>query len=97
MRALVMALVLVQAADAASSCAAFRAGLVERNPVLGAGASCGRVVALKVATVAPLALLAPRLAKRHPRLARVLVLAPTAAGGVAVVVNLRALRKDGRR
>jgi len=92
MSAWLLALVLTQAGDAATTCAALRAGFVEANPLIGAGASCGRVVALKALTVAPLVLVAPKLARRHPRFARALLIVPTATAGVAIVLNLRTMR-----
>jgi hypothetical protein len=92
MSAFILALVLTQAGDAATTCAALRAGFVEANPLIGSSASCGRVIALKLATVAPLVLVAPKLAKRHPRLARAVLIVPTATAGVAVVLNLKTLR-----
>jgi hypothetical protein len=95
MKALLIAMLATAAADAASTCHALRSGqFVEANPLMP-GASCGRVVMLKAATVAPLAIVLPRLAKTRPRLARALAIVPTSTAGVAVVLNLRAMKGVG--
>lgn len=93
MSALLLSLILTQAADAATTCHALHRGLVESNPVLGSGASCGRVIAFKALTVAPLIVVAPRLAKTHPKWAGALVIVPTSSAGVAVMLNLRTLQR----
>lgn len=88
-----LSLVLSQGADAATTCHALRSGrFVESNPLMP-GASCGRVIALKAATVAPLVIALPKLYRTHPRVAVALTLAPTGAASVAVTINLHRLSR----
>lgn len=77
---LLLAALLAQAGDAATTCAALRRGGVEQNPVYGQ--SCARVVAVKAASMAGIALVPNRKVK--------VVLSAYALGhgGVGLTVNL---------
>jgi hypothetical protein len=90
MKLLLLSLILSQSADAATTCSALRSGrFAEGNPLMP-GATCGRVVALKAATVLPLAFVIPHV--RNKKLAITLSLIPTGAAGAAVTINLRRMK-----
>jgi len=92
MKWLLLAMLSTQASDAITTCKALRSGrFVEANPLMP-GATCGRVVALKAATVGPLAIVLPRL--KSKRWAFAIAVVPTGTAGVAMIVNASKTRKE---
>jgi len=73
--------IVLQLADAGQTCAALRGGAREGNPLLGAHPGCGRVLALKGAQLAPLALPLPGKLRAGVQIGNV------AAGGGGVALS----------
>ncbi len=94
MKGWLLALAVLQGADAASTCAALHRGFREGNPLLPQ--SCAGIVGVKAVTVVVLALGLPRLARAHPKLARGVASVAISSSGVGVVWNVRVLRGGTR-
>lgn len=92
-KALIVSMVVLHGADAASTCVALDRGFVEANPLFGGHATCGRVVATKAAVIGPAAVLAWKLRASHPKVAALITSVGLTSGGVAVTLNLAALRR----
>ena len=80
-----LAFALSQALDVGTSCAAFARGAYEANPIMPS--TCGTMVATKVATTGAYTLLMHPLARKHPKLARVLTATLTGATLAIAVHN----------
>jgi hypothetical protein len=87
------ALVAGQTADAATTAANYRRGFTESNPLFGRNPPLARVLTVKAAETAAIAILMRRLERTgHPRAAKALGYFGGVAGAIPAVINANARR-----